>query len=204
MARWWRFFLFLAPVASVDMPCALTPQTVARIHEWVHSGVDPGGDAFDAVHCAVVRAAGGVVGGLGGGAAGYSLASAFADRVGARFCGDSERCRSRASTFARVAGGVVGYAVGGAVGNEAASRTFGRGGFFGSTSPLAAVRECAGRFGLAEDALTADAVDEAYRKRSLVDHPDKKGGSNEDMAKTNVCRELLRAAVDEQRSFWEL
>ena len=38
MARWWRFFLFLAPVASVDMPCALTPQTVARIREWVHSG----------------------------------------------------------------------------------------------------------------------------------------------------------------------
>ncbi|KAH8050153.1 hypothetical protein JL722_11531 [Aureococcus anophagefferens] len=157
------------------MPCALTPQTVARIREWVHSGVDPGGDAFDAVHCAVVRAAGGVVGGLGGGAAGYSLASAFADRVGARFCGDSGDAVA-ASAFARAA----------------------------AASPLAAVRECAGRFGLAEDALTADAVDEAYRKRSLVDHPDKKGGSNEDMAKTNVCRELLRAAVDEQRSFWEL
>ncbi|KAH8061452.1 hypothetical protein JL722_4075 [Aureococcus anophagefferens] len=81
-------------------------------------------------------------------------------------------------------GGVVGYAVGGAVGNEAASRTFGRGGFFGSTSPLAAVRECAGRFGLAEDA-TADAV-ERVPEAEFGRPPGQEGRLERDMAKTNV------------------
>ena len=143
----WLLVAMTAWCAAYEAPCALTPDTITRIHKWVRSGVDPGLSAFDAMNCAVVSTAGGLVGGIGGGAAGYAMGDQLGSKFVSRFCGESEACKSRASLVSRISGGVLGYVAGGLVGHEAAQRTFGRGGFFRSGSVRDASRECATLFG---------------------------------------------------------
>ena len=89
--------------------------------------------------------------------------------------------------------------IGAATGAEASHRYFGRGSIFGSPSRTAAIRECAELFGIEENADTT-VIDRAYKARTLKDHPDK-GGSNEAMARLNVCRAVLRANASKR---WEL
>lgn len=193
MRRLALLLAFHATSAQQNHLCDLTPQTVARINDWILNGHDPGDNAFEALRCAAATTVGSAVGGIGGGAAGTLLANKASRKVSAALCGDGTNttCHGVASAATRVLGGLLGYVVGAATGAEASHRYFGRGSFFGSPSRAAAIKECAELFGVEPDA-GAGAVDRAYKARTLRDHPDK-GGSTEAMARLNVCRAVLQA-----------
>ena len=192
--------LLHATTAQSDHPCDLTPATVARINDWILNGNDPGDGAFEALHCAAVTTVGTAVGGLGGGAAGALLGGRASARVATALCGNgTTACHGVTEGATRLVGGLLGYVIGAATGAEASHRYFGRGSFFGSPSRAQAVRECAELFGIEENA-DVSVIDRAYKARTLKDHPDK-GGSNEAMARLNVCRAVLRANASKR---WEL
>ena len=189
-----------ASKAQTDHPCDLTPATVARINDWILNGNDPGDGAFEALHCAAVTTVGTAVGGLGGGAAGALLGGRASARISKALCGNgTSACHGVTEGATRLVGGLLGYVIGAATGAEASHRFFGRGSFFGSPSRTAAIHECAELFGIEENA-DVSVIDRAYKARTLKDHPDK-GGSNEAMARLNVCRAVLRANANRK---WEL
>ncbi|KAJ1447553.1 hypothetical protein M885DRAFT_624270 [Pelagophyceae sp. CCMP2097] len=177
--------------------CELTAATVKRIERWVHDGVDPGDAAFDALRCAAAGAAGGAAGAFAGGAAGAVAGARFGEALSSLLCDDeSETCSSRARSLARLAGGLFGFVVGRS-GGGAGGRVFARRSLFALSSHGAALRDCLGLLNVQGESDWA-AVDKAYKARSRRDHPDKRGGSTEAMAKLNVCREVIKVSLAKQ------
>lgn len=181
-------------------PCSVTAETASRIERWMMTGQPLDNDAFQTVSCVAVGAAGAAVGGIAGAAGGATLAGVVGEAAGKWFCGDgdsdSASCTERWKGGASIAGGFMGYFLGASVGEEAFT-TFGRGLFFQETSANDAFTDCKHLFVLDDnDALDWPTVLASYKRLARDFHPDKKGGSNEAMAKLNVCREVLKYGLE--------
>ena len=179
----------LLPLAAVHgEDCALTPESIDHIKKWIVDGVElPEG------HLSTVGCFGAGVLGTWAGAAGGAWGGALAGRALDSYLGfevnDCENGESQCGPF-----GVIGAAIGGMFGAKAGAATarFAIAKIFGTIampSRQDAIKNCYALLGVTPHHRWTDVL-KAYRVQARDAHPDR-GGSQEEMVKLNMCKEIL-------------
>jgi len=157
--------------------------TVKELEKWLQGN----GDANKIqVVCDVASTAAGVAGGI----AGSTVGAAQGQSIGS-WLGEQVGWESAGSAAGLVIGGILGGLAGHTTANSVA--TYALNSFF-SLGPKHALHDCYELLEVSRES-TVQELTKAYRRKSIMHHPDKPQGSHQMMTKLNLCREILVLSV---------
>jgi len=147
-----------------------------------------------------------VAGTILGGTAGTNVGIAFGESIGwwvgeqldSIFDSEDSKYAEQGETLGRYFGGAAGYLAGAKLGQHVAKEiariTIAN--IFGANSkPSDALDQCFQLLEIPENAVWSEVM-RAYREKARIYHPDK-GGTQEQMLKLNICRELLKMHINQ-------